>query len=194
MGSQRTKAQVAAAWVDGAVVGPDDAASTDDLWESLAFRNGDNTFTDEQEFEASIIGAEIATPASPAASHRKLYAKSDGWYQKDSGGTEERLAAAGDILGGATATAQLLKEWTEAGAYEMTSVSRDAADDVISSATVKWPDGSAGTFTRTTKNSTWLAIDAYTITHTDSSQTVTQSAVTRNSTGAITAKPALVVT
>jgi hypothetical protein len=94
--------------------------------------------------------------------------------------------------GGAAVEDQVLKQWTEAEAYEMTSITCDA-DGIILSATVKWPDGSGGTFTRTTKNATWLAIDAYTITHTASSSTITQTTVTRNASGQITAKPALTV-
>lgn len=95
-------------------------------------------------------------------------------------------------LGGASASNQVLKEWAEAEAYEMTAVTWDS-DFVVSSATVVWPDGSAGTFTRTTKNSTWLAIDAYTVSHANSSKTITQAAVTRNSDGNVTVKPALTV-
>lgn len=94
--------------------------------------------------------------------------------------------------GGASATAQILKDWTESEAYEVTSATLDS-DSVVFSATVKWPDGSAGTFTRATKNSTWLAVDAYTISHTDSGQTVTQAAVTRDSNGNVTTKPELTV-
>ena len=105
-------------------------------------------------------------------------------------GSNNELYAA--TLGGASVTAQLLKDWTEGGAYELTAVTVDS-DQVITTATVKWPDGSAGTFTTTTKNTTWLAIDAYTISHTTGSKTVTQSAVTRNSSGTITTKPALTV-
>ena len=97
-----------------------------------------------------------------------------------------------DLHGGAGVLDDILKEWTEGEDYELTAITRDA-DDVVTTATVKWPDGSAGTFTTTTKNSTWLAIDAYTITHTASGKTVTQAAVTRNATGAITTKPALAV-
>lgn len=85
-----------------------------------------------------------------------------------------------------------LIEWTEAGAYELTAITVDG-DEVITTATVKWPDGSAGTFTTTTKDSTWLAVNAYTITHTASGNTVTQAAVTRNAQGTITTKPALTV-
>lgn len=101
-------------------------------------------------------------------------------------------AAIGNQGGGANATAAVLKAWAEGGDYELTSVTRDS-DGIISSATVKWPDGSAGTFTRTTKNSTWLAIDAYTISHTASGKTVTQATVTRDGNGGITTKPALTV-
>ncbi len=97
-----------------------------------------------------------------------------------------------DLYGGAGVTDQLLKEWVEGEDFELTSVTYDA-DNVVSTATVKWPDGSGGTFTTTTKNSTWLAVDAFTITHTLSSKTVTQTAVTRNSDGFITTKPALTV-
>ena len=95
-------------------------------------------------------------------------------------------------LGGADVSDAQLKGWAEAGAFEMTSTTLDS-DDVISAAVLKWPDGSAGTFTTTTRNDTWLAVDAYTASHTTSGKTVTQAAVTRNSNGAVTTKPALTV-
>ena len=85
-----------------------------------------------------------------------------------------------------------LKAWTNSGAFAITSATRDS-DGVITTATVAWPDGSAGTFTRTTKNATFLTIDAYTVTHTDSGKTVTQTAVTRDSNGNVTAQPALTI-
>lgn len=109
----------------------------------------------------------------------------------DSGITN--LDARVDALeGGAEVSDEVLKAWTEGECYQMTLITWDS-DNVISGASVVWPDGSAGTFTRTTKNSTWLAVDAYTITHTDSGQTVTQAAVTRDGDGNITAKPALTI-
>jgi hypothetical protein len=58
---------------------------------------------------------------------------------------------------------------------------------------VTWPDGSGGTYTRTAKNATWLTVDAYTITHTVSGKTVTQAAVTRDSSGFVTVTPALTI-
>lgn len=94
--------------------------------------------------------------------------------------------------GGASVTNIRLIEWVTAEAYELTSITRDS-DEVPTTATVKWPDGSAGTFTTTTKNATFLAIDAFTVSHTDSGKTVTQAAVTRDSGGAVTTKPALTV-
>jgi hypothetical protein len=102
------------------------------------------------------------------------------------------LDVTGNITGGAPATAQLLKAWSESESFEMTSITRNA-DGIVTSGTVKWPDSSAGTFTSDTINATWLAVDAYHIGHTASGKTVTQPAVTRDSTGAIVTKPALTV-
>src|SRR5690625_3117072 len=101
----------------------------------------------------------------------------------------DQVEAIADALAdGPLAADQRLREWTEAESYEVTSINRDA-DDVVTTAAVSWPDGSGGTFTTTTKNSTFLAIDAYTITHTQSGKTVTQAAVTRDSDGNVTTKP-----
>ena len=95
---------------------------------------------------------------------------------------------------GANVTSGQLKAWTESGAYEITAVTYHGTyTNVVSSGTVKWPDASAGVFTVTTINASWEAIDAYTITHTVSGLTVTQAAVTRNSDGNVTVKPALTV-
>lgn len=82
--------------------------------------------------------------------------------------------------------------WAASGAYAITSATRDS-DGVITTASVSWPDGSTGTFTRTTKNTTFLTIDAYTVTHTDSGNTATQSTVTRDTVGNITAQPAITI-
>jgi hypothetical protein len=97
-----------------------------------------------------------------------------------------------DLHGGAGVGDETLVEWTEGECYEVTAANYDA-DGVMTGATVAWPDGSAGALTVTSKNATWLAVDAYTITHVDSGKTVTQAAVTRDANGAITVKPALAV-
>jgi hypothetical protein len=85
-----------------------------------------------------------------------------------------------------------LRAWTLSGAYSLTSATRDV-DGVITTATVSWPDGSSGTFTTTTKNATFLTVDAYTVTHAGFSRTATQSAVTRDSSGNVTAQPAITI-
>lgn len=91
--------------------------------------------------------------------------------------------------GGATVSDQVLVEWVGAELFRVTSVTRDD-DGVVTSADVEWPDASAGLFTTTTKNVTWLAIDAFTVSHADSGKTVTQSAVTRDANGNVTAQAA----
>lgn len=87
---------------------------------------------------------------------------------------------------------ETLAAWTLSSAFSITTATLDS-DGVITTASVLWPDGSTGTFTRTTKNATFLAIDAYNVTHTDSGKTVTQAAVTRDSSGNITTQPALTI-
>lgn len=96
--------------------------------------------------------------------------------------------------GGATASDQLLKTWTESGAYELTAITYNVTyTTVMASGVVKWPDGSAGALTVTALNTTYLKETAYTITHTISGKTVTQAEVTLNVDGNITVKPALTV-
>ena len=85
-----------------------------------------------------------------------------------------------------------LVEWTQGKDYEPLVITRDA-EGRVTSMTVKWPDTSAGVYTATDYNATHEVYDGYNITHTDSTQTVTQAAVTRNAEGAITNKPALTV-
>lgn len=102
------------------------------------------------------------------------------------------IDSAVNVLDDASASDAQLIEWTEGEGYEIIAATFDS-DNVITTATVKWPDGSAGTFTTVTKDATWLAINAYTITHTTSSKTVTQTAVTRDGSGNVTVKPALTV-
>lgn len=89
-------------------------------------------------------------------------------------------------------TSQLLAEWGQGKDYEMLVITRDA-DGRITSSTVKWPDAATGLYTSTNYNATHEVYDGFTITHSSSALTVTQSAVTRNTDGAITNKPALTV-
>lgn len=68
------------------------------------------------------------------------------------------------------------------------------ANGVPTSATVKWPDGTAGSYAGTASG-TWLgALDAYTITYAGTpTKTYTQPTVTRDGSGFITNRPAITV-
>lgn len=75
------------------------------------------------------------------------------------------------------------------------TITRDA-NDAATAASLAWPDGATGAYTATTVSTAFPgAVDAYTVTHVKSgtTKTYTQPAVTRNSNGAITVRPALVV-
>ena len=87
---------------------------------------------------------------------------------------------------------ETLKEWAGGKDVEMLSRTVDG-EGRTTSATLKWPDGSGGTFTATDYNATFGCYDGWTKSHTVSGKTVTQAAVTRNGIGAITNKPALTV-
>lgn len=96
--------------------------------------------------------------------------------------------------GGASVSDAVLKAWTEGEDYELTAITYDTNyPQLANTATVKWPDGSAGVWSAGVYNTDWEAIDSYSITHTLSGKTVTQALVTRNVHGAVTVKPALTV-
>lgn len=87
-----------------------------------------------------------------------------------------------------------LVEWAEGRAYAMTTiVYHSSYPRAVATASVQWPDGSAGTVTGTLFNAAFGTTDAYTVTHTASGLTVTQPPVTRNAGGEVTIKPPLVV-
>lgn len=76
------------------------------------------------------------------------------------------------------------------------TITRDA-NGAATSAPVTWPDGTTGTYTATTVSTAFPgAVDAYTITYAPAggtTKTYTQPAVTRDTTGAVTNRPALTV-
>lgn len=89
-----------------------------------------------------------------------------------------------------------LVAWTNAQSFNATAITRDANEAIVT-ATVVWPDGGTGTFTTDTASTLFPgAIDAYHVTYVNGavSHTITQSLVTRDANGAVTAQPALVVT
>lgn len=53
-----------------------------------------------------------------------------------------------------------LTAWAESEAFLIATASRDA-NGLITTASIKWPDGVTGTFTTDAVNSTWTAIDAF---------------------------------
>jgi hypothetical protein len=75
-----------------------------------------------------------------------------------------------------------------------TSITRDA-NGAVTSATVVWPDGVDGVYTADNVSSAFPgAVDAFHVTYVGTpTRTVTQAAVTRDSTGAVMAQPELVV-
>jgi hypothetical protein len=72
------------------------------------------------------------------------------------------------------------------------TITRDA-NEAATTAPVVWPDGTAGIYAATTLSTAFPgAVDAYTITYgSPATLTFTQSAVTRDAAGAVTARPAI---
>ena len=121
---------------------------------------------------------------SPDSDEVLIYVDSSGNLIRKSSGETSNISYSKD---------QELIEIVSAEGYELLSITRDL-DGVPNTATVKWPDGTAGVFTTVTKNSTWLSVDAFTVTYLGSTiKTVTQAAVTRDSSGAVITKPQLTV-
>jgi hypothetical protein len=58
---------------------------------------------------------------------------------------------------------------------------------------VLWPDGTYGVFIATNINATWLTVDGYTITYTNTGKTIAQPTVIRDNWGNITNSPPLVI-
>lgn len=91
---------------------------------------------------------------------------------------------------------QALMTWALAGAYSLSSVTRDSNDAIVTAA-VTWPNGQSGVFTTITASTTFPgAIDAYSITYTFGNggvKTVTQPLISRDSNGAVAVQPALVL-
>jgi hypothetical protein len=89
------------------------------------------------------------------------------------------------------ANEERLKEWTEGKDYQMLVITRDS-EGRITTATVQWPDGSAGTYVASDYNINHEVYDGFSIIHVDSELVITQPVVTRNADGAVTNKPLLI--
>jgi hypothetical protein len=93
-------------------------------------------------------------------------------------------------------TNEKLTTWTNSGSYSLTGITRDS-NEAITTATIVWPDGSTGVFTSDTLSTDYPgAIDAYHVTYVPASgptKTITQSLLTRDASGAVTAQPILTI-
>lgn len=97
-----------------------------------------------------------------------------------------------ELYAGVPTQNEQIIEWAQGKDYEPNVITRDT-EGRVTSMTIRWPDGSGGTYTATDYNATHEVYDGFTITHTASGQTVTQAAVTRNTDGAIVTKPYLTI-
>lgn len=91
---------------------------------------------------------------------------------------------------------QSLLQWAYTSAFRLVSATRDANSAIVT-ANIVWPDGATGVFTTDTASTAFPgAIDAWHATYLNGpiSHTITQSAVTRDATGAVTAQPAITIT
>ena len=106
---------------------------------------------------------------------------------------EDNIASVGRAASSATTDIQIL-EWAYSESFAFTTVTRNS-NNVITAAAITWPDSGYGTLTTDTINATFNAVDAWHATHTLSgvTKTVTQTAVTRNANGKITAQPAITI-
>jgi hypothetical protein len=108
---------------------------------------------------------------------------------------QDAATAATDIELAATATAGAARERLALAAvpdaliFDAT-ITRDS-NGAVTSADVLWPDGTAGTFTGTPSSAFPGALDGYAITY--GALTYTQPTMTRDSNGAVIARPAITV-
>ncbi|SKT87659.1 hypothetical protein [Mycobacteroides abscessus] len=107
-------------------------------------------------------------------------------------GTDQLAARA--AIGAADADALLLSLAASPDLIATGVITRSGAGAAIGFS-ASWPDGATGTFTGTESTGFPGAIDSYTVTHVLAgvTTTYTQPALTRNGTGAVTNRPALVV-
>jgi hypothetical protein len=88
---------------------------------------------------SKIIGIQLTTVSNPPAGKRVLYAKSDGWYDKNSAGTEIKLVG---VAGGQTAYRATLTGSN--GAIAVPAVSENQF-----SAAIVWAYSAEGVYTGT---------------------------------------------
>jgi hypothetical protein len=91
--------------------------------------------------------------------------------------------------------AQRLLQWAYASSFRLVSSTLDA-NGAITTASIVWPDGTAGTLTTDIASAAFPgAIDAWHATYVNGSitKTLTQAAVTRNTSGVVTSQPTITI-
>jgi hypothetical protein len=104
------------------------------------------------------------------------------------------VARAQFIASQAAQASNNLLNWSYTGSFRLVSATRDA-NGAVTTASIVWPDGVAGVFTTDTASATFPgAIDAWHATYAGTPlKTITQTAVTRDSSGAVTSQPAITI-
>lgn len=111
------------------------------------------------------------------------------------GGVTTERTTAGGIADLVVSDARLRLSWAYTAAFRIVSASRDSNGAIVT-ASIEWPDGATGTFTTDIVSTAFPgAIDAWHATHVLGAVTTTytQTAVTRDASGAVTAQPAITV-
>ena len=152
----------------------------------------------------STAQAVIATTQAGIATTQAGLATTNGEAQVDLAEAQAGIATAQAVIAteaaaeaeatvGASSNIQLLN-WAYVQSFAITSATRNS-NDVITTASIVWPDSATGTFTADRINAAYNAIDAWHATHilSGTTKTVTQTAVTRNSNGAVTAQPVITI-
>jgi len=99
-----------------------------------------------------------------------------------------------DFHGAGVRSEGRLLPWAYNQTFQLVSAARDA-NGAITTASIVWPDGTAGVFTTDTASTAFPgAIDAWHATYLGTTtKTVTQPAVTRDANGAVTVQPAITI-
>jgi hypothetical protein len=138
-----------------------------------------------------------ANPMRTDANGEFAFYAADGVYSITlaKNGHASRTISGVRIFDGATVSNTALMAWALSQSFRVVSATRDA-NEAITSASIVWPDGVLGTFTADVLSAEFPgAIDAWHATYNGSTaKTVTQPAVTRNSSGAVTAQPPITIT
>jgi hypothetical protein len=132
-----------------------------------------------------LAGGPLVTGGMVAGAAASSLLVTDSAGKLQSGPSTASLAS-----GSQPAPGWLLVQWALVQNFALSNTTRNASE-VITTASVAWPDGATGVFTSTSINATFDTIDAFTVTYVWSggADTITQAAVTRDSNGAVIAQP-----